>query len=69
MDGGLVVMRGDTACRFRDVYYRIVEEAMSLGITDDDQYHMTMVYLKHPELFELVRIPGWAFRSVVILGK
>lgn len=68
MDGGLVVMSRRMALSFRDLYYSVVREAMDEGITDDDQYHMTMTYLKNPDIYELVRISGWDFRSVIILG-
>ena len=69
MDGGLVVANKNAISVLHTVYYEIIKYAMSIGIIDDDQYFMTMAYVKNKDLFNLVRIPGWAYRSNVLLSK
>lgn len=68
MSGGLFVVSGEKSNIYRELFCSVFREAMNLGIVDDDQYIMTMAYIKYPEMFHLVRIPDWGYLEKVILG-
>jgi len=68
MDGGLIVGTKKAIQQLYNAYYPMIEEIMSEGIVDDDQYFMTMAYARNKELFSLVRIPGWFYRHYIMLS-
>ena len=69
IDGGFITVSKKSINEFHELYYDIIKEGMKLGIIDDDQYFMTMAYIKYKNLFNLVRISGWSDRANIILGS
>jgi protein YibB len=68
IDGGLIVGTKKAIQLLHNVYYPMIGEIMAGGIIDDDQYFMTMAYVRNKELFNLVRIPGWFYRQQIMMS-
>lgn len=58
--GGFFGGRKDMIATISLLYYTIVDSIIdTYNITDDDQYYMTMLILRYPELFTLYSGGGW----------
>ena len=68
IDGGLVAGSRNAIERLHNLYYKLIEDTMQIGIIDDDQYFMAMTYAQNKDLVCPVRIPGWHYRKEIIMG-
>jgi protein YibB len=53
LDGGFVSIDTKLMAKFADLYYSLINEILDHGIIDDDQFFMTMMYVRYPDLFSL----------------
>ena len=53
VDGGFVAYRPDIIEEFHQKYYALVDEAIEQKVLDDDQFGMTMLFVRYPELFSM----------------
>jgi hypothetical protein len=53
VDGGFVAFRSNIVEEFHEKYYQLIDEAMQLRILDDDQFFMTMLFVRYPSLFSM----------------
>lgn len=53
VDGGFVCISQEMIMGFAKEYYTLVDQLLDKGIVDDDQFFMTMLYVKQPDLFSL----------------
>lgn len=54
--GGFFAISREKVKEIRDKYYQILEEIMEkYNIKDDDQYIWTIMYMREPELFNLIK--------------
>lgn len=51
--GGFVSFDSSLIDNFSKLYYSLIDEALNIDIIDDDQYFMTMLFVRFPELFLL----------------
>lgn len=49
--GGFVAYRGSIIEEFSEKYYTLIDESINQKVLDDDQFYMTMLYVRHPSLF------------------
>jgi protein YibB len=66
IDGGLWTTDVTALRELHSRYYQIIEEVMQKNLIDDDQYFMTLVSARYPELFSLYNNQSWENRRLAL---
>lgn len=53
VDGGFVSIDSNLVYNFAEMYYTLIDKILDQGIIDDDQFFMTIMYTRQPDVFSL----------------
>ncbi|MDD4931341.1 MAG: WlaTC/HtrL family glycosyltransferase [Candidatus Colwellbacteria bacterium] len=59
VNGGFFCCDRESIVRYKEIYYYVVEDSLDKGITDDDQYTVSMSYTKDNSLFSVFYNRDW----------
>ena len=57
--GGVFSCPIELISSYYNKFYSLIDEYMNYNITDDDQYTVSMIYVKNPELFNINYVNNW----------
>lgn len=59
VNGGMFSGKKETIKKYYELFYKELDEYTEQGITDDDQYSVSMVLKKNPDLFNVIINSNW----------
>lgn len=59
VNGGFFCCDRESIEKYKTIYYYVVTDSLDKGITDDDQYTVSMAYIKENELFSIFYNREW----------